>query len=250
MSDPAQVAALPSLSAFTFADSNVSFQPGFLLPWHSGDSASWKQNQLFEASGTSVNFPFATLSALDGINGAGQGSLSIGEGGQISFTLNSAIAPTGLYLYVAIGDDTISTGTGDDVLTGGVGNDILKGGAGNDTLTGGAGSDRFVFNIGVQFNKQTIGIDTITDFTQDDEIVLARSTFRSLKGSKLDSSDFAAVKNLSQAKRSDALFTYIRKSGALFYNENRDKLGFGQGSQFAVLAGSPNLNIKDFTITA
>ena len=296
VSDPAQVAALPSLNEFTFADSNVSFQPGFLQPRRSDDPESWNQDHLFGANGTSVNFPFATFSALDSVDGAGVGSLSIGEGGQISFTLNSAISPTGLYLYVADagggndgfrvkvssdvvppssgltlvgtstndvidltqgvneavgrGNDIINGGLGNDTISTGSGNDLLNGGQGNDILTGGPGNDQFAFGAGAPFNQQELGVDTITDFTKGDKIVLARSTFRRIKGSKLKSSDFAVVKNLSQAKQSAALFTYIRKSGALFYNENRDKIGFGQGGQFADLSNSPNLTFKDFTVIA
>ena len=322
VTDPSQVAALPSLSAFTFANSNVLFQPGFLQPWRSSDPDIWNQNQLFGTSGGNVNFPVATLSALDGTNGSAAGALSIGEGGRISFTLNSAISPTGLFLYVGdvgggndgfrvkvssevgslssgltlvgtslddvidlaqganepvgrgndtisggFGNDTIFAGAGNDILNGDSGNDILNGGTGNDicngfdgddllnggegsdTLTGGLGSDRFIFDMGVQFNKQTIGIDSITDFTQGDTIALDRTTFTRIKGGKLKPSDFAVVKNMSQAKQSDALFTYIRKSGALFYNENRDKSGFGQGSQFADLANGLNLNVKAFVTT-
>ena len=323
VSSPAQVAALPSLSAFTFVDSNVLFQPGFLQPWQSGDPVVWNQNQLFGTSGVSISFPSVTLSVLDGADGLGTGSLSIGEGGRISFTLNSPISPTGLYLYIADvgggndgfriklssevsslssgltlvgtlsddiidlaqginesigrGDDTISGGFGNDTISAGAGNDnlngdgdndslnggtgndicngsdgddLLNGGEGNDTLTGGLGSDQFIFDIGVRFNKQTIGIDVITDFTQGDKLVLDRSTFGHIQGSKLKATDFAVVRKLSQAKKSDALFTYIRKSGFIFYNENRDKSGFGQGSQFADLTNGLNFSVKDFTIVA
>jgi len=323
VSDPAQVAALPSLSAFTFANSNVLFQPGFLQPWQSSDLAIWNQNQLFGTSGASVNFPFATLAVLDGKNAADVGAVSIGEGGRISFTLNNPISPTGLYLYIADvgggndsfrikassevgslssgltligtslddiidlaqgvnepigrGDDTISGGFGDDTISGGAGNDylngdggndslnggtgndlcngsdgddLLTGGEGNDSLTGGLGNDQFIIDIGVRFNKQTIGVDTITDFTRGDKLVLDRSTFSRIKGSRLKSVDFAVVTNSSQAKQSDALFTYIRKSGAIFYNENRDKSGFGQGSQFADLANGLSFSVKDLTIVS
>ena len=317
----AQVAALPSLSAFTFADSNVLFKPGFLRPWQSSDPEFWNQSQLFGTSGGSVNFPIATFAALDGAERSGVGGLSIGEGGRISFTLNSSISPTGLYLYIAdvgggndgfrlkvssdvgslssgltlvgtsfddvidlaqgvnesigqgndtisggFGNDTISAGAGNDVLNGDGNNDTLNGGTGNDTcngfdgddlinggegkdsLTGGFGLDQFIFDIGVRFNKQTIGIDSITDFTQGDQIVLDQSTFGRIKGSSLKASDFAVVKNLRQAKQSDALFTYIRKSGVLSYNENRDRSGFGQGGQFADLTNGLKLSLKDLAI--
>ena len=305
VTDPNQVAALPSLSDFTFADSNVAFQPGFLRAWNQGDPASWNQTDLFGASGSSVDFPFATLSTLDGIGIAGAGSLSLGEGGRITFTLNDPTSTAGLYLYVAdagggndgfqvkvssdavppstgltlvgtttsdvidltqganasvglgddtidggVGNDTISTGAGNDTVSGGVGNDVLSGGAGNDILTGGAGNDQFVFGSNARFNKQSIGIDTITDFTKGDKIVFDRTTFTRISGSRLKPSDFAVVKNLSQAKQSDALFTYIRKSGALFYNENRNKPNFGQGAQFIELTSKPNLTVRDFTVVS
>jgi Ca2+-binding RTX toxin-like protein len=323
VSSPAQVAALPSLSAFTFADSNVLFQPGFLQPWRSSDPATWDQNRLFGTVGVGVNFLSATLALLDGDDATESGSVSIGEGGRVSFTLNSPISPTGLYLYIAdvgggndgfrvkvssdvgslssgltlvgtssddvidlaqgvnepigrgndsisggFGDDTISAGAGndvlngdgnDDILNGGTGNDIcngfdgddlINGGEGQDSLTGGLGLDRFIFDIGIRFNKQTIGIDSITDFTQGDQLVLDQSTFGRIKGSILKASDFAVVKNLRQAKQSDALFTYIRKSGVLSYNENRDRSGFGQGSQFADLTNGLNLSLKDLTVVA
>ena len=321
VTDPTKVAALPSLDAFTFADSNVSFQPGFLRAWNQGDPASWNQTDLFGATGSNVNFPFATFSALDGINIAGIGSLSLGEGGQITFTLNNPLSTADLYLYVAdagggndgfqvkvsadavppptgltlvgtstgdvidltqganasvglgddtvsggSGNDTISTGAGNDTLDGGDGDDILNGGAGNDilngvkgndvlngglgsdTLTGGLGNDRFVFDSGAPFDSQTIGIDTITDFAKGDKIVLDRTTFTHLKGGRLKRTDFAIVKNLNQAKQSDALITYIRKSGALFYNENGGKAGFGKGGQFADLASGSNITVRDFTV--
>lgn len=318
----AQVAALPSLNVFTFSDANVTFQPGFLQPYQFGDPASWNQNRLFGTIGSNINFSTATLGVLDGANNTGVGGLSIGEGGRITFTLNSAISPTGLYLYIAdvgggndnfrlrvsseakptfqpglsltgtagddvidlaqgvnepigrgddkisggFGRDTISAGLGNDILNGDGDGDILNGGVGNDTcqgfdgddllnggidkdtLTGGLGFDQFVFDIGVRFNK-TIGIDVITDFTRgQDKAVLDRSTFKRIKGFTLKRSDFAVVKNLGQAKESDALITYIRKSGALIYNENRGDRGLGRGGQFADLSNGLNLSVSDFSI--
>jgi hypothetical protein len=51
-------------------------------------------------------------------------------------------------------------------MFGGENDDFLDGGAGNDTLTGGSGSDRFLIS-------QNQGQDTITDFTREDQFVLA-----------------------------------------------------------------------------
>ncbi|NEQ53047.1 MAG: hypothetical protein F6K11_23395 [Leptolyngbya sp. SIO3F4] len=66
------------------------------------------------------------------------------------------------------GRDILLGGNGDDVLDGGRGHDILVGGNGDDTLIGGAGQDTFVFN-------SDQGIDTITDFTDQDHIFIDAS---------------------------------------------------------------------------
>ncbi|MEH1902687.1 MAG: hypothetical protein V7L04_15045 [Nostoc sp.] len=54
---------------------------------------------------------------------------------------------------------------GDDTLIGGSGEDYLVGGDGNDILTGGSGTDTFVLNYSGG------GIDTITDFSVNDDIL-------------------------------------------------------------------------------
>jgi Ca2+-binding RTX toxin-like protein len=60
------------------------------------------------------------------------------------------------------GNDTLSGGGGNDTLDGGADNDSLTGGTGNDRLTGGTGADRFNYGLNG-------GLDTITDFNQNDE---------------------------------------------------------------------------------
>lgn len=57
-----------------------------------------------------------------------------------------------------------------DIIEGLAGDDILAGGAGNDTLTGGAGTDYFIFS-------PSEGIDTISDFSQQDQIVIDERAF-------------------------------------------------------------------------
>lgn len=140
---------------------------------------------------------------------------------------------------------------GNDVLLGGGGNDTMNGGMGNDVLTGQGGRDRFVFDINARFNRVSIGIDRVTDFVSSiDTVVLDRTTFTRITGTALRVADFASVGNLQQAQTSNALFTYIRSSGALYYNENRATAGFGIGGQFADFANGLALTRTSFTVVA
>jgi len=147
------------------------------------------------------------------------------------------------------GDPLGGSGTA-HVLMGGTGDDTLKSSVGNDTLTGGGGADRFVFDLKKPF-KRTVGTDTITDFQRPDKIVLDETTFTALKAVALKGhhlASFASVKTIVQAKRSKELITYNRNTGALYYNQNGNKIGFGKGGQFAVLANGFSLNASDFVL--
>ncbi|NJR37853.1 MAG: hypothetical protein HC781_02185 [Leptolyngbyaceae cyanobacterium CSU_1_4] len=105
---------------------------------------------------------------------------------------------------------------GNDSITGLAGNDIISGGSGNDVLSGGAGKDNFVFDTQAAF-KVTDGRDRILDFTRrQDRIVLDRTTFTTV-GKQIS---FATVTTLAESEASNALITYVRSQGRLFYNEN------------------------------
>jgi large repetitive protein len=142
------------------------------------------------------------------------------------------------------GNDTIKGLAGRDTLFGGNGNDTLVGGTQSDFLTGGIGSDSFVFDIDKRFNRRQIGIDQITDFTRNvDEIVLDRTTFKTLRGLS-----FASVGTITQAQKSSAQITYVRRTGGLYFNQNRAADGFGSGGQFADLTNGLRLSARDFTV--
>ena len=68
-------------------------------------------------------------------------------------------------------EDNLSGGAGDDLLKSGAGNDTLEGGAGKDTLTGDAGADKFVFSFSSE------GIDSISNFSDNDKIVIRQESF-------------------------------------------------------------------------
>ncbi|BBD67880.1 hypothetical protein NIES4072_48190 [Nostoc commune NIES-4072] len=69
------------------------------------------------------------------------------------------------YLTGTSVNDQIYGYAGNDTLIGGAGNDYLEGGSGNDRLTGGSGKDTFVLYYSGG------GIDTITDFSVNDDIL-------------------------------------------------------------------------------
>jgi len=76
-------------------------------------------------------------------------------------------------------DDEIYGNAGDDTIDGGAGDDYIDGGTGQDTLTGGAGEDVFYFDSNLDsstdpfiLGPDAVGIDTITDFDADDDILL------------------------------------------------------------------------------
>jgi Ca2+-binding RTX toxin-like protein len=67
-------------------------------------------------------------------------------------------------------EDFILGGDGSDVLLGAGNNDAIIGGDGKDTITGGGGPDAFGYS---EFTESTTGgIDTITDLTDVDTIIL------------------------------------------------------------------------------
>jgi len=80
-------------------------------------------------------------------------------------------------------NDTLDGGDGDDILNGGNGNDTLIGGNGNDTLVGGVGSDKLTGGTGNDkfvFNSLSEGIDTITDFSSTNDVLVVQSLLSSL----------------------------------------------------------------------
>ncbi|MEH1819504.1 MAG: calcium-binding protein [Nostoc sp.] len=93
-------------------------------------------------------------------------------------TGSNAINGTGNALKNSItgnaANNTLNGGDGNDTLNGGNGNDTLIGGTGNDILVGGAGNDKFVYaSLGE-------GIDTITDFSSTDDVLVVQALFASL----------------------------------------------------------------------
>jgi len=147
------------------------------------------------------------------------------------------------------GNDLLLGGNGEDQLEGGIGRDRLNGGAGNDQLTGGASKDAFIFNTNSAFATEDIGLDTITDFQVDlDVIILDKTTFAALqsdsgsqpfndegiKGFSIDT-EFEIVEGEDAVRASDAFIIYDSQNGGLYYNPDGDSV------QFATLTDAPEL---------
>jgi Ca2+-binding RTX toxin-like protein len=140
-------------------------------------------------------------------------------------------------------NNTLFGNAGNDILTGFDGDDILSGDAGNDTLTGGAGKDAFRYRLEVISTSNGSDVDLITDFLSGtDRIVLggiAPANFLESQVTIVDDDAAAAVSN--------AQLIYSKVSGSVFFNENRDVVGFGAGGEFVKVQGSV-LTSSDFSI--
>ncbi|GAB2640324.1 T1SS-143 repeat domain-containing protein [Vibrio panuliri] len=97
---------------------------------------------------------------------------------------------TGVELKSGAGDDRIEGGDGKDVLVGGDGNDTIIGGAGNDVIEGGLGSDILTGGTGedvfVWHEISDGAVDTITDFTRQEDKIDLRDVLPELKSSSVD----------------------------------------------------------------
>lgn len=98
-----EVSSSPSVNEFNFDSSGTLFTPG-----SQRDPKDQKLNGT-DDSGQIVDKDFATLDLFDGIF-FGTGSVSLGDGGSITFNLNQDVSVNGLYLY--IGEVSGSAGEG------------------------------------------------------------------------------------------------------------------------------------------
>nr|WP_293108979.1 hypothetical protein [Okeania sp. SIO2F4] len=94
-----------------------------------------------------------------------------------------------------------------------------------------------------------MGIDTITDFQSNRDIILLdKDTFTAITtaaGGDIGN-EFATV--TSSPRTSDAIIVYNSSTGDLFYNPNGSAAGFGDGGRFAILSGNPTLTADNFQI--
>ncbi|MBA5764351.1 cadherin-like domain-containing protein, partial [Vibrio sp. 404] len=100
---------------------------------------------------------------------------------------------SGVELTAGEGDDRIVGGDGNDVLIGGEGNDTIIGGAGDDIIEGGLGSDILTGGTGedtfVWHSISNGAVDTITDFTVQEDKIDLRDVLPELKSPSVDIND-------------------------------------------------------------
>ncbi len=137
------------------------------------------------------------------------------------------------------GNNSLKGQAGNDTLIGNSGKDILTGAGGDDILTGGAGKDIFVFN------SKKEGIDTITDFKSDVDIIQIKA---SGFGGGLQAGILADHKFVLGTKAKDAndRFIYNQSNGKLFFDA--DGVGDIAKIQIASLSGLPELDARDLAI--
>ncbi len=198
-------------------------------------------------NGAGGNDTIIGLAGNDTINGRGGDDQIIGSRGSD-------------FLYGKDGNDTLQGrqdndrlfgGNGNDSLLGGQGRDRFNGGTGNDTLTGGASIDRFIFNTNQEFTPEDVGVDTITDFVPEQDIILLdKSTFTAItsdSGTGFSvNTEFAIVTSDADAETSAAFIVYNSNNGKLFYNVNGTETEFGSGGEFANLTNIASISENDF----
>lgn len=189
-----QVGGLAGGNYFDFQN-GVGFQPGYMTPWTEGKLSNWQSPTLFgTTAGNVYNSTSATLGSFDGDKDARDGSLSLGEGGAVSFSLTSAISVASQYLYIAeYGDqyqgidhfkvvvstegatpissqgltlygtwasDDFSLGRGNSAQVG-LGNDYISGLDGNDLVFAWGGNDTVVGGNGSDTLYGELGDDSL-----------------------------------------------------------------------------------------
>ena len=129
-------------------------------------------------------------------------------------------------------------GTGDD--------DLIAAGRGRDRLSGRAGADNFLFDEaeGGCGRRQA---DVISDFDveQGDRILLDSAAFEGDGVVSVAESrrDFRQLR-----ESGDCDFIYFQPRGGLYYNENGEESGFGDGGLLAAIKGAPELTAEQIAL--
>jgi serralysin len=151
------------------------------------------------------------------------------------------------FLYGSVNE---TGNAGDNTIVGaGAGDNTINGGAGSDTLYGGAGSDVFVFDSSSLINAVISGIDTIGDFSHnEDKIRLNQAAFRSLNSETLTTDNFGFITDDAQANNAAVEILYNTTNGHLLYHGLVGNSNTITTTQFAQIDPAANLTRTDFTV--
>ena len=145
-------------------------------------------------------------------------------------------------------DDVISgeRGRGRELVHGTAADDLIAAGRGRDRLSGRAGADNFLFHEADRGCGRRQA-DVISDFdvAQGDRILLDSDAFEG-----------DGVVSVAESRREfqqlrdsgDCDFIYYQPRGGLYYNENGEESGFGDGGLMAAIKGAPELNAEQIAL--
>ena len=133
-----------------------------------------------------------------------------------------------------------------DKITGTSDNEILTGCSNKDKLKGKGGADGFLFQDPIEFGKKKS--DVILDFnpSEGDALVLNSDVFNIDETIKIKI--VTGKKSAKKAAKSKRQFIYDDKKGLLYFNENGQDKGWGDGGMFAKLVDAPELGIEHITV--
>ena len=136
-------------------------------------------------------------------------------------------------------------GRGREKVRGTSADDVIGAGPGRDRLVGRRGADSFVFDNSNHCGRRQA--DVIRDFRPDqgDRILLDSDAF-----SGEGSVGIAESRREFRQMRSDSdhEFLYFQPKGGLYYNENGDDSGWGDGGLIAALKGAPELDANQISL--
>ena len=149
---------------------------------------------------------------------------------------------------VKMGDESFDmciVGTkGKDKIVGSDFSEMLIGGKGRNTFEGGASADGFTFDKKCDFGSKSI--DKINDFNagEGDKLLFSKEAFGFSQ--KIKFKTVSSKKSLKKSALTGKELIYFQDKGILYFNENGNDDGWGDGGKFVKLIGTPDLNSNDF----
>lgn len=137
-------------------------------------------------------------------------------------------------------DNVITGNSASNKLSGSGGADTLDGGEGADKMTGGGGADVFVFS-----NLAAGGVDTVSDFTDEDVLSFDTRVFEQLAGATADNLVLG-----TKAADTDDYLIYNTKAKALYYDADGAETDFA-AVRIAVIKGpdAKSITFEDMAFT-